>query len=675
LRDRLLQFALMLVLAFGFMPIHAQNLVDSLRKQLPFELKYSTPKENVDLLNKFAFELALRRPSNSEKYALHALQTAKENNYIEGAADSYHALGSIYLMLGDASQALELYQLSESIYDSIGNENQSARLRGGMADIYISVGDLKTAELLLTDILEVSQINDDYLTESINLRIKGSLLGKLGKNKEALKMLEKSLMLSELLKDSTGMSYAHIKLGEFYSDLNDYKVAKKHFIQAGIFLDIINNKIASIENLISLGKSLMKSGKYESAILHLKEGLRLSSLTQSKIKQVDIYKLLSESYKKSENIPDAFDSFQKHVALKDSIFNANNARELVKLRVEYNAEQKDSEMEQLKSNEEIQTLKIWFLIAFMTVGVVSFFFWRRQKHKAEKQLRDQYSKIERQTQLLKLRHEQIEEVNKQLTKAEKVIRSQNNELVSANSDLEEKVKQRTTELRNAVEDLTLTNSELDMLIYRTSHDLKSPLASLKGLSNLGIKESGNKITRLYFGKVKATAESMLQQLLKLSNIYTFKHYEKSSENVILVELVKKVVDNHQAIIKNCGVETSLQISSSTTFISDSHPLKVALGCLLENAIAFRRLNKPKVEFIYMEVENEIKISIKDNGIGIPDQYQAEIFDMFFRGSAHTGGGGLGLYVSSLAIEALDGKLELVSSDSEDGTEFCISLPK
>jgi two-component system phosphate regulon sensor histidine kinase PhoR len=205
--------------------------------------------------------------------------------------------------------------------------------------------------------------------------------------------------------------------------------------------------------------------------------------------------------------------------------------------------------------------------------------------------------------------------------------------------------------------------------------LKSPLASLKGLSNLGIKESGNKITRLYFGKVKATAESMLQQLLKLSNIYTFKHYEKSSENVILVELVKKVVDNHQAIIKNCGVETSLQISSSTTFISDSHPLKVALGCLLENAIAFRRLNKPKVEFIYMEVENEIKISIKDNGIGIPDQYQAEIFDMFFRGSAHTGGGGLGLYVSSLAIEALDGKLELVSSDSEDGTEFCISLPK
>jgi len=97
--------------------------------------------------------------------------------------------------------------------------------------------------------------------------------------------------------------------------------------------------------------------------------------------------------------------------------------------------------------------------------------------------------------------------------------------------------------------------------------------------------------------------------------------------------------------------------------------------LISNAFQYHDTNKPK---------NEVKITVKtdkenayfevwDNGIGIPENYQSKIFDMFFRANTHTKGTGLGLYIVRDALEKLNGEITMASEEKEY-TCFCVVIP-
>jgi signal transduction histidine kinase len=67
------------------------------------------------------------------------------------------------------------------------------------------------------------------------------------------------------------------------------------------------------------------------------------------------------------------------------------------------------------------------------------------------------------------------------------------------------------------------------------------------------------------------------------------------------------------------------------------------------------------------------LTIEDNGLGIPKEYQDRIFDLFFRASTQSFGSGLGLYITRNAIEKMNGQIEMVSEPGQ-GTTFKVTLP-
>jgi signal transduction histidine kinase len=109
--------------------------------------------------------------------------------------------------------------------------------------------------------------------------------------------------------------------------------------------------------------------------------------------------------------------------------------------------------------------------------------------------------------------------------------------------------------------------------------------------------------------------------------------------------------------------------------TDKSRLKVVLSNIISNAIKYHNLRQedPTVQITSSQFESTVCISIKDNGIGIPEEAQEKIFDMFYRASDRAGGSGLGLYIVKEIVEKLEGSIT-VNSVFGVGTTFEVRIP-
>ena len=110
--------------------------------------------------------------------------------------------------------------------------------------------------------------------------------------------------------------------------------------------------------------------------------------------------------------------------------------------------------------------------------------------------------------------------------------------------------------------------------------------------------------------------------------------------------------------------------------ADPQLFKIILFNLVENSLIFqnKEINKlHKIDVLISKTDNQITLTITDNGIGIEEDQIDSIFDMFYRASAQSKGSGLGLYLVKIAVEKMKGSIQ-VESIYEEYTSFTVNLP-
>lgn len=282
------------------------------------------------------------------------------------------------------------------------------------------------------------------------------------------------------------------------------------------------------------------------------------------------------------------------------------------------------------------------------------------------------SALEEQKEELNSQHELLSEKNVQLEGAHAKIISVNEELKKVNAMLEHKVEERTKDLKSALEKLTITNEELDTFIYRASHDLKGPTASLLGLAMLGKTISKDNSYIDFFDRIENTSQNMNNILGKLLTMHTIlqttvKYTPIHLESLLnqIKKLLKLPIDNYQLLNLS---------DSSFSFYSDQTLLTIIIKNLIENALVFNSNKDDIIVKINAHIEkNKLYISVEDNGDGIEESIRDYIFNLFYRGSQKSLGNGLGLYLVRKATEKLNGEIEL---QSEVGvfSKFTVILP-
>jgi signal transduction histidine kinase len=266
-------------------------------------------------------------------------------------------------------------------------------------------------------------------------------------------------------------------------------------------------------------------------------------------------------------------------------------------------------------------------------------------------------------------------VNKALSDAKATIEDQNKQLTSLNRNLEKMVDARTIELQVANEALKRVNDELDNFIYKTSHDIRGPLASLKGMCNVAIMDVKDPLALDYFLKLDATAEKLNTILTRLLIINQINNSSASHEPIDFDEMINEVI----VLEKKRGLPPKLHIRKNIerdiTFYSDKELVRIILENLIDNAIKFYNDSNradPFVEVNVMTEGNYLKIRVIDNGIGISQVNPDKIFQMFSRASERSGTGGIGLYLTKTATEKIGGQIDLKTTP-EGYTEFFVKF--
>ena len=226
--------------------------------------------------------------------------------------------------------------------------------------------------------------------------------------------------------------------------------------------------------------------------------------------------------------------------------------------------------------------------------------------------------------------------------------------------------------------LETKNAELDRFAYTVSHDLKSPLVTIKGFVGFLKRDiavgDGERAQRdlNYIENAINKMQELLTGVLALSRAgLTIKEPEEIYYDDLIhnaIELLHGVLEaNHVKVI----IQPNLPI-----VLGDSLRLQQSLQNLIENAIKYRSAQRPPILEIGAQEKDETGqtiLFVRDNGMGIPLEYQDRIFDVFSKVNAKTEGSGVGLATVKRIIEAHGGRI-WVESEIEHGTTFYFTLP-
>ncbi|MCS7201927.1 MAG: HAMP domain-containing histidine kinase [Dictyoglomus sp.] len=219
-------------------------------------------------------------------------------------------------------------------------------------------------------------------------------------------------------------------------------------------------------------------------------------------------------------------------------------------------------------------------------------------------------------------------------------------------------------------------------IANASHELRTPLTSMQILLDLfserkiTLEEIYNEFFP-YFRKEIERMSKLVNNLLNLSRLEAGV-VELNLQNIFLVDIIEKVLNSLNPLIKKKNLKLNLKISSSLMLHADPQHLETILFNLLENAVKYTP-DKGRIEISASEDSEKIILSIKDTGIGISEKDLPYIFDRFYRAdrarSSEDGfSSGLGLSIVKKLVEKHGWEIS-VESKINQGTDFKIFIPK
>ena len=232
-------------------------------------------------------------------------------------------------------------------------------------------------------------------------------------------------------------------------------------------------------------------------------------------------------------------------------------------------------------------------------------------------------------------------------------------------------------LRAERADLAAKNAELERFTYTVSHDLKSPLVTIRGFAGLAGTDlaAGNfPRVRQDLGRIVAAADKMhrlLDDLLELSRVG---RVVNPPEDVPLAELAQEAVELVRGRIESRGV--AVDISPDLPVVrADRRRLLEVLQNLLENAVKFAGERPgPRVEIAARQDGGETVFFVRDNGRGIEARFLERVFDLFEKLDPAAEGTGVGLALVRRIVEAHGGRAWAESDGLGRGATFCFTLP-
>jgi len=402
-------------------------------------------------LNKVGFNMRLTDPEQTVVDANKALAIAQKIGYTAGIAESYRIRGIGNYYLDKSILAIDDYLVARRYFQQIKDLEGEGRVLNNIGNLY-RYNDYDMSLEYFNKALAIAQkYSNTPLIASIYLNI-GTVYYHKNSYYQALNYYNKSSVLFEALKDSVNLVQCTQNKGVMYYNLKQFDMAEKLLTDArekAIKKDL-NEPVASID--LTLADLYIAQGKYDAADKTVAEGLTFAVIVKSEKMQAD-FKLTSYQLAlKRKNYETAL-SYLQDIHKKDSAIYMKNNSTQINVKLEQVREQaRQQENEFLQKSQAYDRVKFWAMA--IVAGLLSILVGLL------------ISNVKRKTN-----------TNAQLTSLNEEVLRQKDNLDRINHHLEEIIDERT-------QDLQTKNKKLSEYSSYLSHQIRGPIATLKGLLNL-----------------------------------------------------------------------------------------------------------------------------------------------------------------------------------------------
>lgn len=581
--------------------------------------RYNHSERQAKALRAMAYVYDLGdQPDSSNWYYMRAIEISRSNKLKSLQMYLYNGLGNLYERQDFYDSALRYYTLSLEIAMEVNSAKDEAIAHNNIGLIFYNLFNfdealdhLKTA----VNIKKANGINDGLPLNLSNIAI---IYNDQGSYDDALRCLnEVSAICGGGCPDDVN-TLMYYSLGYSYFKKGDLSRALPNFAK-GLDLARKTGEQKTIANtLYHFGQVNFDKGNYPDALDELAEAERIANEINLRRLKRDIYVLYSRIYERTGELSKVVAYQNKYMAIKDSIFNEQLATNLKDIQLDAQAKQSAMIIEQKESELQRSRLILLLVGVILTLTlIVSILIYRNYR------------------------------VNQRM----KVI-------------LEKEIKKRTAELVKSNTDLKQMTQEYDQLVYRASHDIRGPLATLLGLTNVAMQDFKEpERVKDYLIKIGSTAQGLSQTLSQLMETNRIRNMPVCVEEVDLPALVDEVYSSFKSL--NHFPLISLRTEKGDwheTLITDKNLLVFILSKLIDNSFKYFSPAKENkyIRVSWSQADGETTIAVEDNGSGIDSVAREKIFQLFYVAS-DIHGTGLGLFLAQLAANRLGGRIFLARS--------------
>ena len=592
-----------------------------------------------------------------------------QSGYQLGVARTYSAYGMMYAELGQNVLSVENYFKALNIYESLSTKSELAETYHELGWMYFEQ-DPDQALDLLTKALTLSQELKNKRIEATVYNYLGVLYSELKDFDNSLLAFKKSSYLNGQLNLKRRLSAVEFNIGSLYEEQGRFVEALSYYLKTYPIELELGNQLGAGINEYALGYIYTITNQFSLAKEYLFKSKKRLEVIDAKSELVYCYEYIALYYQRINNPDKALEYYKKFHQLQEEVFSTQRTSRLEELEVRYLLDSKEQEIKLLNlqnkakqqdlllQEKTISSQKVF--IALVSVGVlcfaILFFFTYRLlkiRNATNKKLKSLNFQISEKAEEIATQSEELQEANE--------------EIAALNDGLEKQVEIRTEELVKA-------HKELDTFFYHAAHDFRQPLTSFYGLINLAEQNVSDVNSKELFDKVFETTASMERMVNKLIEISVLGSENMEWTMVSLEDLVSSSISNYRALIDEKEIDILNEVKG-VTILTSKDILEIVFNNVLENSLVFTsKTEKPWAKIIAHESENEVVISISDNGQGIKNELQSKVYDMYYRGNIDSLGNGLGLYVANKAIEKIKGEISFEST-YQTGSIFKIRITK
>jgi two-component system, sensor histidine kinase and response regulator len=626
------RFLCAIALAALTLPVIGQHKVDSLES-----LVRSVPSDTtkVWLLNHLVEALREKDNNKALSYAQQANELAQLLNYKNGLARAQENLGWILYRKGDFSKSLSVSTSALKLFEEINDMKGIAQCLVNIAAIHYEQKHFEDAIRYFKDAYDkANQVADLRTMARCYNNIAYTLKGQ-QKLDSAEHYAKKAWNLSQEANDLYMGAFALRTLGDVELGRKKTEAALKNYFSCYEVAIRLENNFLKSSVLHRIAQSYFNLKQYDEALNYLHDNVSLTKKYGFKDELERAYKLLAEIYHTTNDLKQAYQYQSLYVALHDSLYDQRGQEQISMMQIQFDTEMKQAQIELLTKDAELKAkdinrkqVWIYFYVGCLSLlCVLAFVFYYNNRHNRNARISLQQKNREIQNQTLQLRN---------------------------------------------------LNSTKDKLFSIISHDLRSPVASLKALMEI-VNSTG--LTQEEFVEITKVLKRNLDSVYDdLDNLLLWAQTQLQGLNAVPENIdLKNIADEKINLFVELAESKKLTIINSIpeglTVVADRNHIGLVFRNLIANAVKFNRAGGD-IKIFAAERDEECEISITDSGVGIGDSDIKKLFNpqthFTTPGTHKEKGMGIGLLLTKEFLEKNGGSIR-VSSRVGAGTTFTITL--